>query len=316
MTITNKSIVKRPTVLVAIIASIWMNSVASADHGVSHAGSQTRAMKKVKKIGLEGHCPVCVIEARKWERGRPEFQTTYDGVTYYFPNAQIKEKFDATPAKYVPALGGDCTVCLAKMNKRVPGNIRHASIRNNRLFLFPGAGEKKMFLADAAAFSKVDLAANGECIVCLAKMNKHVPGKPEHTVIHNGLRYQFPSAREAAMFSQQPGEFVSVVSGDASSARQTSMRKANTTTKLVKVSGTSACAGCEFGVKPIASPDELGLAVKTQNGRVIVVENAHKLYPKIYADRFDGQKLHVEGEIVKTSGKVAWLEPSLVRVLN
>ena len=72
------------------------------------------------RIGLGGYCPVCIIDANKWAKGSPEYEATYDGVTYYFPEEAIKEKFLANPAKYVPALGGDCIVCYAKLGKRSP----------------------------------------------------------------------------------------------------------------------------------------------------------------------------------------------------
>ena len=77
------------------------------------------------RIGLGGYCPVCILDANKWAKGSPQHQATYDGVTYYFPEEAIKEKFLANPAKYVPALGGDCIVCYAKLGKRVPGSINH-----------------------------------------------------------------------------------------------------------------------------------------------------------------------------------------------
>src|SRR5215813_3380229 len=93
------------------------------------------------RIGLDGYCPVCIIEARKWEKGSPAHQATYDRVTYYFPNDTIKQKFLANPAKYVPALGGDCVVCYAKLGKRVAGSIRHSTRHDNRLFLFPSEKE-------------------------------------------------------------------------------------------------------------------------------------------------------------------------------
>src|SRR5438128_7623887 len=62
-----------------------------------------------KRIGLDGYCPVCVLDANKWAKGSADHQATYDGVTYYFPSDTIKQAFVANPAKYVPALGGDCT---------------------------------------------------------------------------------------------------------------------------------------------------------------------------------------------------------------
>ena len=67
------------------------------------------------RVGLRGYCPVCILDANKWVKGSPEHQATYDGVTYSFPDEAIKQKFLADPAKYVPALGGDCIVCYAKL---------------------------------------------------------------------------------------------------------------------------------------------------------------------------------------------------------
>ena len=95
---------------------------------------------KVKSLGLDGYCPVCLIKAKQWVRGKPDHQVTYDGKTYYFPSENEKRMFKADPAKYVPAFGGDCTVCYAKAGKRVSGNIRHGAHYKGRVFLFTSAG--------------------------------------------------------------------------------------------------------------------------------------------------------------------------------
>ncbi len=95
------------------------------------------------QIGLGGYCPVCILDANKWAKGSSDHQATYDGVTYYFPDEAIKAKFLADPAKYVPALGGDCIVCYAKLGKRVPGSVNRTALHDNRLFLFPGASNSR-----------------------------------------------------------------------------------------------------------------------------------------------------------------------------
>jgi YHS domain-containing protein len=164
------------------------------------------------KVGLDGYCPVCVVEMKKWEKGNPSIASNYDGMTYYFPSSAIKAKFDASPEKYVPVLNGDCIVCLGNMNKRVPGSVRFSALHQNRLYLFPAEQQKSMFLANPAAFEKTDIASDGNCVVCLAKMSQQVPGSMEHTVIHGGKRYLFPSEKEADMFRQSPQQFVSATS--------------------------------------------------------------------------------------------------------
>ena len=99
-----------------------------------------------ERIGLDGYCPVCIVEAKKWEKGSPDHSTVYDGITYRFPNEAIKKAFLANPAKYVPALGGDCVVCYAKLGKRAPGSVQYTARYNDRIFLFPSDKQKAVFL--------------------------------------------------------------------------------------------------------------------------------------------------------------------------
>jgi len=263
-------------------------------------------------VALEVYCPICVTQMGKWVKGNPEHHATYDGKTYYFPSEREREMFLTDPAKYVPALGGDCTVCYAKAGKRVAGNIRHAALHGGHLYLFPSDKEKQAFLANPAEFADVDLALNGNCAVCLAKAGKKVPGKPEFTAIHNGFRYQFPSDRERRAFLASPEQFAA--GGDAD--RRLTLRPVSARHEQLHIEGRSGCAGCEYGVTPIGAPDTLGLAVTTRDGNVYVIEDAHRLYPQVYKDRFSGIRLSVSGDVVKQDGKITWLRPANLSVIN
>ena len=281
-------------------------------HARAQSGTRSQPMQSAPRaaVGLEGYCPVCVTEMKKWVRGKSQFSAVYDGKTYLFHGEKQQQMFQADPAKYVPALGGDCTVCFAKMGKRMPGNIRHSARLNQRLFLFPGDAQKQEFLAHPRTYADVDLALEGKCAVCLAEMGKEVPGKPEVTAVYRGLRYQFPSPKERSMFLANPAKYAvrGMASGDAVSSR------ANR--EILAIRGTSSCAGCEHGVTPLGAPDTLGLAITADDGRVYIVEDAHRLYPGVYEDRFDALNLHVSGRVVKQSGNIAWIQPSELRVIN
>ena len=184
---------------------------SSSKQSTSNDGSSSKqAMsKKVEtKLGYAGYCPVCILDMKKWVKGSAEHQVTYDSTVYHFPSAETKEKFMANPVKYVPALGGDCTVCLAKVGKRVAGDVRFASLHENRVYLFPEEKQKKMFDESPAEYANVDLAANGNCIVCTVKMNKEVPGSTEFTAIYKGMRYLFPADEQRQMFIKSPTDFV------------------------------------------------------------------------------------------------------------
>jgi YHS domain-containing protein len=291
----------RTNVLTGSLVALTLLATGSLQRVKADQGEKPR-------IGLEGYCPVCILDANKWAKGSPEHQATYDGVTYYFPEEAIKQKFLANPAKYVPALGGDCIVCYAKLGKRVPGNVNHSARHDNRLFLFPGAEQQQAFLSNPKAYADADLALNGDCAVCLVHHNKRVAGKPEFAEIKDGFRYLFPSAREQAAFREDPDAYVRPAS------KRTSMRESQGQRPAEKgsltVMGKTTCAGCEHGVKTIQNPEELGLAVNTDDGRVVIVEQAHKLYRDVYENRFDGQRVRVSGRVIKQQGRFTWIEPT------
>lgn len=123
----------------------------AASSPTSRPGSASRAAQS--PVALDGYCPVCVIEMKKWLPGKPELQVTYDGKAYYFPGDEQKQMFLTDPAKYTPALGGDCTVCAVNMGQRMAGKVQFPMLYANRLFLFPNEAQRKMFLANPAKYA-------------------------------------------------------------------------------------------------------------------------------------------------------------------
>lgn len=272
------------------------------------------------ELGLDGYCPVCVINSQKWVKGNANFSAVHDGKTYFFPGTGPRQEFINNPAKYAPALGGDCTVCYAKANKRVPGSVKFASLHNDRLFLFPSQKERDLFNRSPKEYENVDLALEGNCIVCQVKAGKDVGGDAQFTAIHNGFRYQFPSAKERQAFLQSPAQFVDAVSKPMMQNKEMSMMKHDnmkmkSMTSQVRFSGKTACAACEFGITPLGAPDELGLAVTTNDGKVYVIEEGHTRWPQVYKQRFDGQAVSVSGTVLKTAGNVTWIKPSQLTTL-
>ena len=156
---------------------------------------------------------------------------------------------------------------------------------DNRLFLFPRAEQQQAFRSNPKEFASVDLVLNGDCVVCLAHAKKHVAGKPEFTEIKDGFRYQFVSAREQAAFRKDPAAFVAPALKADHMEPQKSQRP--TGNGLLTVMGKTTCPGCERGLAaPIQNPEELGLAVNTDDGKVVIVEQAHDFYPSAYENRF------------------------------
>ncbi|MGF1581022.1 MAG: hypothetical protein ACFCD0_16785 [Gemmataceae bacterium] len=299
-----------------IIRRVSMTTLAAILTTVVLAGSASNANAQTKKdVGLEGYCPVCILKAKKWVPGNSQYQSTYDNKTYYFPGAKEKQIFDNDPTSYVPALGGDCTVCYEKIGKRVPGKVKYGAFYNNRVFLFPGAKEQGVFLKTPGAFADVDLALKGDCAVCLVEVKKRVPGKAEFTVIHEGFRYLFPSAKQMKMFQANPQKYVNALQTNTNN-QPPQAAKASNNKKIITVTGRAGCAACEHGVTPLGAKETLGLAVNTKDGKVYVVENAHKLYPKLYKARYDNPQLQLVGRVIRTQGKISWVASSKLSQLQ
>ena len=70
----------------------------SASPSAAPAGSST--VGNATTVGLQGYCPVCVIEMKKWMKGNQPFAAQHDGKTYLFPGAQQQQMFEMNPAKY------------------------------------------------------------------------------------------------------------------------------------------------------------------------------------------------------------------------
>ncbi|MHC4400254.1 MAG: hypothetical protein ACYTG0_11305 [Planctomycetota bacterium] len=196
-------------------ATTWAHcGVCGVGGDASHkqAGHKPTDVKKTAELplALEGYCAVCIHEPRKWVKGSPEHEVVYDGRRYWFPGEKQKAMFVAHPQRYAPVLGGDCTVCLADGGKQVAGNVRHSMFYEGRLFLFPGEEPKAKFAADPDKYANVDLAMEGNCPVCLTEMEKTVPGKPEFSAHHKGLRYLFPSDKQRTMFLAAPEKYTRI----------------------------------------------------------------------------------------------------------
>ena len=215
-------------------------------------GSDTRAMPS--HLAMEGYCPVCIMEMKKWVMGKPEINASYQGRTYYFPGEKQKKMFEANPAKYAPALGGDCTVCKVEMDKQVPGSIAQGLFYQGHLYFFASTNQKKMFSANPAKYALPSADAKGSdtrgaekssatktgsdtkesagsasresgtafggyCPVCLKEMQKWVPGTADFQVTHKGQTYLFPGEKQRQMFLANPAKYAPVLDGECAVCR-------------------------------------------------------------------------------------------------
>ena len=283
-----------------IMTAAFLSSIVMLSHAVE---------AKDAPVALDGNCAVCLVNSQKVVKGKPEFKVVYDGQTYLFPSEAVKQKFTDHPEKYVPALNGDCTVCFAHHDGfRNPGNVNHVSFYQGRVFLFPNDQIKSVFDKSPAEYADVDLACDGKCIVCKVDGGKDVPGKEKFTAIFKGMRYQFPSQAVMKKFQANPEQYVAKLKTASASTTDAS--------QLVSITGTTGCAACEYGVHPKKDPEQLGLAVKTKDGKIYVIEGAHDSHPDLYKSRFQNLKIKVKGKQLESKDNIVWLDPQSIEKLN
>ena len=158
-------------------------------------------------LALAGNCAVCLAKADKLMPGKPEYVSVYDGRRYLFPGPEQKRTFDADPAGFAPAMGGNCTVCKVEMRKEVQGKAQFHLAHNGRLYLFPSKKQLEMFKASPEKYENADLAHGGNCVVCKVEMGKDVKGKPGYAVDYKGKRYLFPGQKQLEMFRSNPTKY-------------------------------------------------------------------------------------------------------------
>lgn len=173
----------------AVMAAVWLALASPA-----------AVAQSPRRVGLEGFCPVTLINSDRLRKGHPGLAHKFDGVEYRFTSRAARRAFQTNPLRYLPALGGDCVVCYQEAQIRVSGRLEFASLHHGRLYLFPSRQWKQKFDADPQQYENVDLAVGGHSIVWLAERGRAVPGDARRTEVHNGFRYQFASEQERRSF--------------------------------------------------------------------------------------------------------------------
>jgi YHS domain-containing protein len=100
-----------------------------------------------KGVGIREHDPVAYFTEDKAVKGSPQFQSSFEGVIYYFASAENKAMFDADPAKYAPQFGGFCAWAVSR-GYTAPIDPNAFQIVNGRLLLQYSLRVRKDFSQD------------------------------------------------------------------------------------------------------------------------------------------------------------------------
>src|ERR1051325_2946286 len=116
---------------------------------VTAAAAQKRLINTDKNgLALQGYDPVAYFSENRPVRGNAQFQSSYNGGTYYFASATNKATFDSNPKKYEPQFGGFCAYAVSQGHtaKIEPDAFQ---VLNDRLLLQYDKGVREKFNKDS-----------------------------------------------------------------------------------------------------------------------------------------------------------------------
>lgn len=104
-------------------------------------------------LGLEGYCPVSLVDKGTWVEGRAQWGVRHRGRTYLFAGAEQQRAFLADPDRYAPALSGDDPVLACDSGRQVAGQRRYGVTYQARTYLFSSPETRAAFAADPQRYT-------------------------------------------------------------------------------------------------------------------------------------------------------------------
>lgn len=104
-------------------------------------------------VGLDGYCPVTLMEKGVWAEGRAQWGVRHRGRTYLFAGAAEQQAFLAAPDRYAPGLSGDDPVLALDAGRQVQGQRRYGVTYQSRMYLFSSPETRSTFAADPQRYT-------------------------------------------------------------------------------------------------------------------------------------------------------------------
>lgn len=103
--------------------------------------------------GLKGFCPVTLRDDRELKDSRKDFSASFRGQKFHFATEAAQQRFEAEPARYVPAAYGADVVILIRDKDVAEGSLDHAAWFKGRLYLFSSEASHQTFVLEPAKYA-------------------------------------------------------------------------------------------------------------------------------------------------------------------
>ncbi len=115
--------------------------------------------QKTMPLGLDGYCPVALMEAGNWVEGQARWGARHRGRTYLFSGLEQQQTFLSDPDRYSPALSGDDPVAAIDGGKTSAGQRRYGVTYQKRIYLFESPETRAAFAANPQRYTSRVLLA-------------------------------------------------------------------------------------------------------------------------------------------------------------
>jgi YHS domain-containing protein/thiol-disulfide isomerase/thioredoxin len=95
--------------------------------------------------GLEGYCPVTLIEQSLWQKGDARWGAIHRGRTYLFASEPQQQRFLANPDRYSPVMSGIDPVQFSEGGLTVDGKRKHGVLYKDQMYLFADEASLERF---------------------------------------------------------------------------------------------------------------------------------------------------------------------------
>ena len=116
--------------------------------GLSFAADENATDKNGVILG--GYDAVSYFKQTAPSKGKPEFQSEYNGAIYHFFSAANRDTFVANPSKYAPQYGGFCAYG-ATLSKKVGIDPNEYEVIDGKLYVQSGRQALKLWQEDTAS---------------------------------------------------------------------------------------------------------------------------------------------------------------------
>jgi protein disulfide-isomerase len=110
-------------------------------------------------LGLDGYCPVTLVERQQWAMGAAAYGAIHRGRTYLFLGPAEAKKFLANPELYSPVHAGFDPVLALDNQALVPGRREFGVYSDNRVYLFADEASRRKFEQNPQRYSAESLQA-------------------------------------------------------------------------------------------------------------------------------------------------------------